>query len=174
MLAAPYLLAMRQAALLCLIGLLAITWGVGGYVPPSTDAGAWRLRVSRLDLTVPVVIGSSNEALDQGAGLVEGSALPGDLGNVAIAGHRDTVFRPLEQIREGDEIVVESPTTRVFYRVREIRITTPKDLTPLAPELNNTLTLITCYPFRYTGNAPQRFIVRAVETLALRRNPTTP
>ena len=95
------------------------------------------------------------------AGHVPGTALPGDAGNAAFAAHRDTFFRPLKDVREGDEIAVATPSGNYRYVVTAISIVEPEDLSVLSPTAESVLTLITCYPFDYVGSAPQRFIVQA-------------
>ena len=89
------------------------------------------------------------------------SALPGEEGNAAFAGHRDTFFRGLRNVRGGDRIVVTTPDGIFTYIVRDTRVVRPTDLTALDPTSQPTLTLVTCYPFDYIGLAPKRFIVRA-------------
>jgi sortase A len=92
--------------------------------------------------------------------------MPWENGNSALAGHRDTFFRPLKGVRAGDEIRLVSPRGTFVYRVRETRVVDPDDLAVLAPTPQPELTLVTCYPFYYVGHAPRRYIVRAerVET----------
>ena len=87
--------------------------------------------------------------------------MPGETGNAVIAGHRDTFFRPLRNVRLGDEIFVDTPQGRVEYRVTSLRVVHPRDLSVLEPTDDEVLTLITCYPFTLLGRAPDRFIVRA-------------
>jgi sortase A len=87
--------------------------------------------------------------------------MPGQGGNVVLAGHRDTFFRSLERIRVGDAIYLENSAGTELYVVDWIRIVAPTDLEVLKSTGSAALTLITCYPFRYIGSAPERFIVRA-------------
>lgn len=101
--------------------------------------------------------------MSRGLGHVPGTAVPGGAGNVAIAGHRDTLFRPLKDIRIGDLIQLEGQGFRVLYRVSGKKVTSPDDVSVLAPDGENRLTLVTCFPFYYVGHAPQRFIVQARE-----------
>jgi sortase A len=123
------------------------------------------LTIERLDLKVPVFAGTDKLSLNRGAGLVPGSPLPGENGNVAVAGHRDSFFRPLKDIKVGDIMELQSATDRQRFQVSEIIITDPLDLSVLDATIEPTLTLITCYPFHYVGFAPDRFIVRAVSAL---------
>ena len=127
--------------------------------PPPTLA---ILRIPRLDLEVPVYDGTTDAVLDLAAGRIEYTALPGTPGNVGIAAHRDGFFRVLKDIKEGDQLVLDTPLATEQYRVEWIRITTPTDVSVIAPTPGRAVTLVGCYPFYYNGAAPQRFIVRAI------------
>ena len=120
------------------------------------------LRIPRLMLELPVYDGTSDSVLDLAAGRIEDTALPGTPGNVGIAAHRDGFFRVLKDIKEGDELVLDTPVATEHYRVEWIRITTPDDVSVIDPTPGPAVTLVGCYPFYYVGSAPKRFIVRAV------------
>jgi sortase A len=120
-----------------------------------------RVDVDRLGVSVAIVEGADAGDLAHAAGHLIGTALPGQPGNTAIAAHRDTFFRPLRNIRPKDTIRVTTPEGEFRYRVAWTRIVNPDDMAVLRPERSQELTLITCYPFYYVGDAPQRFIVRA-------------
>ncbi len=124
------------------------------------------LRIPRLKLEVPVYDGTSDAVLDLAAGRIEETALPGTVGNVGIAAHRDGFFRVLKDIKEGDALVLDTPVATEQYRVEWIRITTPDDVSVIDPTAGRAVTLVGCYPFYHNGPAPQRFIVRAVPTAA--------
>jgi sortase A len=119
------------------------------------------LRIPRLGLEVPVFAGATEEHMTRGAGRIAGSPPFGEPGNVGVSSHRDGYFRGLKDIRVGDEIVVDTLTHRYRYVVEEIRVTDPENTTVLWPGTVPEVTLVTCYPFYYFGNAPQRFVVRA-------------
>ena len=87
--------------------------------------------------------------------------MPGEGGNVVLAGHRETVFWPLEQIEIGDEVIVETSYGIYTYEVEEIYVTEPSDVTPTTPTDEERLTFYTCYPFIKYGPTPERFIVVA-------------
>lgn len=125
------------------------------------DAPLALLRIRRLDLEVPVFAGTRARTLNRGAGVVAGTALPGEPGHIAISAHRDSYFRPLKDIEAGDVIELESRNGLRRFRVGETFITDPLDVDVLAATEQSLLTLITCYPFYYVGFAPERFIVRA-------------
>ena len=96
-----------------------------------------------------------------GTGHIEGTPLPGDAGNSGIAGHRDTFFRGLKDIRKNDEIQFQTATGLFRYAVDWVKVVAPDDLSVLAPSTESSLTLVTCYPFYFVGPAPKRFVVRA-------------
>jgi sortase A len=134
--------------------------------PVAATAGLiGRIDIPRLALSVIVMEGTSSKTLRRAAGHISGTALPGQPGNVGISGHRDTFFRPLRNIEANDTITVTTMAGEYRYRVRSTRIVEPDDVTVLAPSDdpgdNETLTLVTCYPFYFVGPAPKRFIVRA-------------
>jgi sortase A len=120
-----------------------------------------KLKIPRLDSELYVVEGDGARELRRGPGHLTGTALPGETGNCVIAGHRDTHFRVLKDIREGDDIVLETATGQYLYRVRRTRVVTPDNTSALQPTPQATLNLITCYPFYYVGSAPKRFVVEA-------------
>lgn len=119
------------------------------------------LRIPRIALEVPVYAELNERNLNRGAALVDGSAAPDSDGNVAIAAHRDGYFRALQAIAVGDVVDVDLALGRRSYRVTELSIVDPSDVRSIQPTASAVLTLVTCYPFRFVGSAPQRFIVRA-------------
>ena len=120
-----------------------------------------RLEIPSVNLSVMVLEGVGESELRLGAGHVPGTAFPGETGNVGIAGHRDTFFRPLRKIREHDVITLTTLQGTSRYRVEAIWITRPDDTAVLQSSSESVLTLVTCHPFSYIGSAPDRFIVRA-------------
>ena len=127
----------------------------------SVGAAVAKIEVPRIRLSTIAREGLDARTLRVAAGHVPGTALPGEIGNSAFAAHRDTFFRPLKNVREGDDVVVTTPTGAHRYVVTGIDIVQPEDVEVLAATSEPTLTLVTCYPFNYIGSAPQRFIVRA-------------
>ncbi len=120
-----------------------------------------RIEIPRLGLTVAVLEGTTSRTLRVGVGHIEGTALPGEPGNIGIAGHRDTFFRDLKDIRTGDEIQLQTATGLWRYKVDWVQIVAPRDTAILSPSTESAITLVTCYPFRFIGSAPERFAVRA-------------
>jgi sortase A len=120
-----------------------------------------RLDIPRLGLSVAVLQGTRSRMLRLGTGHIEGTPLPGEAGNSGIAGHRDTFFRGLKDIRKNDEIQFQAATGLIRYEVDWAKVVAPDDLSVLAPSTESALTLVTCYPFYFVGPAPKRFVVRA-------------
>ena len=120
-----------------------------------------RLDAPSVALSTAVLEGSDDRTLRRAAGHIEHTAQPGARGNVGIAGHRDTVFRPVRKLKIGDSLILTVPGSILEYRVSMTRIVNPDAVDVLNPTHEPTLTLVTCYPFTFIGSAPQRFIVTA-------------
>lgn len=120
-----------------------------------------KLTIPRLHLSVMVFEGDDAGILKIGAGHIPGTALPYNTGNIGIAAHRDTYFRPLRVIHPNDLITLKTPAGTSRFAVTKTEIVQPADVAVLAGAPGRDLTLVTCYPFYYIGNAPQRFIVHA-------------
>jgi LPXTG-site transpeptidase (sortase) family protein len=118
------------------------------------------VRIGRLGMSVPVIEGDDEETLSLGAGHVPESAGMGGVGNTVVAAHRDLAFHGLRRVKTGDIVEVDADTTYT-YRVSRLRVVDPDDTSVLAPSRERSLTLITCYPFGFIGNAPKRFVVQA-------------
>jgi sortase A len=131
--------------------------------PPTFKEGdvLGRIDIPRIGVSVAILQGTTSRTLRLGVGHIQGTALPGEPGNIGIAGHRDTYFRALKDIRRDDMIQLETATGITRYEVDLIQITSPSDVGVLAPADESSLTLVTCYPFYYIGAAPKRFIVHA-------------
>jgi sortase A len=140
--------------------------------PPYSAEGSLvgRIDIPRLDVSAVVFEGTSDDTLARGVGHLRGSAGPGERGNLVLAGHRDTFFRELRNIRQGDEVNIVGPKGEFEYQVESTTIVEPDQTEVLQPSDGATLTLITCYPFRYIGNAPERFIVRATKVRKARHS----
>ena len=119
------------------------------------------LKIERLNLEAPIYYGTGRKTLDRGLGSVEGSAPPGKTGNIALSGHRDSFFRVLKDIKQGDAIEVHTLAGIENFEVSEIKIVDALEISSLDPTDTTVLTLITCHPFYYEGYAPDRYIVRA-------------
>lgn len=119
------------------------------------------LRIAKLGLEVPILEGTDDLVLNRGVGHISGTDVPGGGGNVGIAGHRDGFFRVLKDIVPGDTIELLKLQGSDVYRVDEIVIVPPDDVSVLQSRSVPSLTLVTCYPFYFVGSAPERYIVKA-------------
>jgi len=125
------------------------------------ESSLGRIDISTIGLTAMILEGTDARTLRRAVGHIPGTPLPGQQGNVAITGHRDTFFRPLHNIRKDDEITLTTLNGSYRYRVDSTEVVEPEDTEVLADSDDAVLTLVTCYPFYFVGPAPKRFIVRA-------------
>lgn len=130
---------------------------------PAPGSAIGRIEIPRLSVSVVIRAGSDARTLSLAVGHIPGTALPGEIGNIGLAGHRDTFFRRLRDIRADDEIRIVTAEGTFAFRVQKTSVVNPPDVWVLDSTRAPTLTLVTCYPFTYVGSAPQRFIVRATE-----------
>lgn len=128
---------------------------------PLNGSTIGRIDIPRLGVSAVIRAGSDARTLRLAVGYVPGTALPGEIGNIGLAGHRDTFFRRLRDIRPDDEIRIVTPEGTFTFRVEGTSVVMPEDTWVLDATDVPTLTLVTCYPFTYIGSAPKRFIVRA-------------
>jgi len=134
---------------------------LAGLDAASTLLMCGELDIPRLRVSVMVFEGDDAGILGQGAGHIPGTALPAGVGNIGIAAHRDTYFRPLRVIHANDMLTLKTPAGTSRYAVTETKIVRPSAVGVLASAPGRDLTLVTCYPFSYVGSAPERFIVHA-------------
>src|SRR5208283_982532 len=120
-----------------------------------------RIEISSVGLAAMIMEGIDGRTLRHAVGHIPGTALPGQPGNVALAGHRDTFFRGLRNIHKDDEITLTTLHGCYRYRVDWTEVVEPEDTKVLDATPGDSLTLVACYPFYYVGPAPKRFIVRA-------------
>ena len=133
-------------------------------IPRSQEASIRKIEIPSIRLAAMVLEGEDEETLRLAVGHISGTAVPGPSGNVGLAGHRDTFFRPLQRIHIGDMIWVSTDASAFQYRVTSTLVVHPEDVQVLDDTQRPTLTLVTCYPFHYIGSAPKRFIVHAEMT----------
>ena len=146
-------------------------------VPPAplVEGGViGEIQVPRLQLKAIVVQGDSHAILRRAVGHIPETALPGTPGNVVLAGHRDTFFRPLRNIRLGDSITLKTSDGAFQYLVDSTEVVPASAVEVLNAIAGRTLTLITCYPFDYIGPAPNRYVVRAREIVSSSIQPPSP
>ncbi len=128
---------------------------------PAPGGALGRIEIARIGLTAMILEGTDGRTLRRAVGHVRGTPMPGQQGNVAIAGHRDTFFRPLRNVQHDDEITLTTLDGSYLYLVDSMQVVAPEDTQVLDNSADTTLTLVTCYPFYFVGPAPKRFIVRA-------------
>lgn len=132
--------------------------------PPKEGDKIGELYIPKLDSTLPIYEGTSEDELEVGVGHYADSVLPGEKDNSVLAGHRDTVFRNLGDVGTGDSLIVRTAAGEFEYKVKKVRIVDKDDLTVIVPKPRATLTLSTCYPFSYIGAAPERYVLVAYLT----------
>lgn len=120
-----------------------------------------RLDVPDASVSVMLLEGTDELTLNRAIGHIEGTAQPGEAGNVGIAGHRDSFFRGLQYLEVGDDLSLTTLNGVAHYEVTKLEVVDPDAVEVLAPTDHEALTLVTCYPFYYVGAAPRRFIVHA-------------
>ncbi len=119
------------------------------------------LEVPSVGLKVPVYSTNTELVMDRGAGIIDGMAYPHEPGNIGISGHRDGYFRVLKDIKVGDPIILQTLEGPKTFRIDATHIVEIKDTRLLRDTDDQTVTLVTCYPFYFVGHAPKRFIVTA-------------
>jgi sortase A len=124
-----------------------------------------RIEISTIGLAAMMMEGIDEGTLRRAVGHIPGTPLPGQQGNIALAGHRDTFFRGLRKIRVNDEITLTTLSGSYRYRVDSTKVVEPEETEVLDNDDDDILTLVTCYPFNFVGSAPRRFIVRAHRVL---------
>jgi len=130
------------------------------------------IEVPRVGIRAIVLHGDSPDQLRHAVGHLPKSALPGESGNVVLAGHRDTFFRPLQNVRVGDKIRFITRERGFEYRVESIETVEPTDIRVLQASTGHDMTLLTCFPFHYIGSAPKRFVVHAREVDEIALHPS--
>lgn len=130
-------------------------------VRPETGEEIGELYIPKLKAKLPIFHGTNEDELEKGVGHFAGSVLPGENDNSVLSGHRDTVFRKLGQVGEGDLLIVRTSAGEFAYKVNKVRIVDEDDRTVIVPKPRATLTVSTCYPFDYIGAAPERYILVA-------------
>lgn len=120
-----------------------------------------RIEIPRIGVNAIIERGTDSGTLRVAVGHIPGTDQPGGSGNIGLAAHRDSFFRGLRDIRGNDVVRLTTADGAREYRVEWTRIVTPNRVDVLERTQIPSLTLVTCYPFGYIGNAPKRFVVRA-------------
>ncbi len=119
------------------------------------------LTIPALKQTIPIIHGTDEDELEKGIGHFSQSVLPGENNNSVLSGHRDTVFARLGELKIGNELIVDTSAGTFTYKISDIRIVHKDDRTIIVPTDHAVLTVSTCYPFRFIGSAPDRYILTA-------------
>lgn len=122
-----------------------------------------KLTIERDGSHIIVLAGASGRTMAFGPGHLDGSAMPGEVGNCVISAHRDTHFAPLRYVMPGDFIAVQRPDGAVIrYEVKASRIVDKHDMWVVRSDSRSRLTLVTCYPFdAVVPGGPMRYVVMA-------------
>ena len=136
---------------------------IGKPSPPAMLEGGvlGRIEIPRLGISALIAEGTGSQELDKAIGHIASSAFPGEKGNCALAGHRDSFLRGLGQVRKKDLIRIDTPRDSYTYQVEWGSVVDPENVKVLDDTREPSLTLVTCYPFQVIGPAPERFVVRA-------------
>jgi sortase A len=119
-------------------------------VPTPGPQQAVRIVIPAIGVDAPVIQGDSWEQLRKGVGQHVGTADPGQEGNLVVSAHNDIfgeIFRDLDKLAVGDEIIIHTVARQYVYRVADSRIVQPTEVSVMAPTQNATATLISCYPY---------------------------
>lgn len=128
-------------------------------IPEGTVMGS--LTIPALKKKLPLLQGTGTATLKKGVGHYTQSVMPGVKDNCVLSAHRDTYFRGIGKVKKGDLLIVQTKKGSFTYKTSGIRIVEADDRTVIVPTATAVLTLTTCYPFNYVGNAPQRYIIAA-------------
>jgi sortase A len=124
------------------------------------------IEIPRLGIQAIIAQGDTGEVMRHAVGHIPETALPGEFGNIGLAGHRDRLFRGLRAVQIGDIVILKTPGETFRFQVETTLVVPPTDLGVLRSSDRRELTLITCFPFDYVGPAPNRFVVHARELTA--------
>ena len=128
-------------------------------IPTPGPGQPTRIQIPSIDVDAQIVPGDTWEQLKKGVGHHIGAANPGERGNLVLSAHNDVfgeIFRYLDQLQPGDEVIVYSGSQRYRYTISERRLVAPTQVEVLAPTNEPTVTLISCYPYLVNN---QRIVV---------------
>lgn len=128
---------------------------------PEIGDNMGQIDIPNVNVSLPIIHGTDDEQLKKGVGHYPGSVLPGEPDHSILSGHRDTVFRELEDISLKDTIIISTSAGTFTFEVIDKYIVDAEDTTVIKPTSEATLSLTTCYPFDYIGDAPERFVVHS-------------
>ncbi|MDZ5605703.1 class D sortase [Bacillus pseudomycoides] len=121
------------------------------------------LNIPKIKKKFSVYWGANDSTLKKGVGMFVSdiTTAPSEGGHTVLSGHRDTVFTELGDLKEKDSLMVEYDNKIYTYEIQKMWITNADDRTVIVKKEEPTLTLTTCYPFDYIGDAPDRYIIEA-------------
>ncbi|MGG3503996.1 class D sortase [Paenibacillus lautus] len=119
------------------------------------------LQIPKLEAELPIIEGTDEEMLERGVGHYSGTAFPMDNEQILLSGHRDTVFRNFDKLSVGDRFIVKLPYGTFEYEIQSTDIVDKDDTSVIRSMGTEVLVISTCYPFRFVGNAPERYIFYA-------------
>ncbi|WP_243526649.1 class D sortase [Bacillus pseudomycoides] len=121
------------------------------------------LIIPKIQKKYSVYWGTDDKVLKKGVGMFvsELTTTPSGSGHTVLSGHRDTVFTELGQLKENNQLIVEYENKTYTYNINKHWITDSEDRTVIVQKDEPTLTLTTCYPFDYIGDAPDRYIIES-------------
>lgn len=127
---------------------------IDSYVPPPIPTPgpeqARRIEIPAINIDKPIVQGDDWEQLKKGAGQHVGSSIPGKDGNLVLSAHNDIygeIFRNLDKLSPGDEIIISTERQSYVYIVNDIQVVEPTDVWVMGPTEHASTTLISCYPY---------------------------
>jgi sortase A len=135
---------------------------------PETGETIGILHIPKLEADLPIIEGTDADELAKGVGHYKGTAFPTQNDQIVLSGHRDTVFRNIGQLDVGDLFIVKLPYGEFSYEIVKTNIVDADNtavITPTSPK--EVLTLTTCYPFNFIGDAPERYIITAIPILKI-------
>jgi sortase A len=124
------------------------------------------IEIPRLGIKAIIAQGDTGEVMRHAVGHIPETALPGEFGNIGLAGHRDRLFRKLRVVQPGDIVILKTASKTFRFQVETTSVVSPTDVGVLHSSNRRELTLITCFPFDFVGSAPDRFVVHARELSA--------
>jgi sortase A len=130
--------------------------------PPTLGDIVGILQFPSINEELPIIEGTDEDDLEKGVGHYTGSSFPNEKGQIVLSGHRDTVFRKLGELKLGDILTIATSYGTFSYKIEHTQIVEADDRSIITLQKNEEiLTLTTCYPFSFIGNAPKRYIITA-------------
>lgn len=119
------------------------------------------LEIPKIGAELPIIEGTDEEMLEKGVGHYRTTVFPSDGEQILLSGHRDTVFRRFGELEIGDRFIVKMPYGTFEYEIASTEIVDKDDTSVIRSMGEEVLVVSTCYPFRYVGSAPDRYVAYA-------------